>query len=360
MVEVPTPHRPQLRVVPCDWRATSPSGDERRLDSRRVTDIGSEAVRGGVPLTQQAGSAAERWRRLVNQRLTQRSRMLIERDAVGPSFPGCRLESIGTATSPPWWLPPGRPLHEVRDDPFLWRLRRVTDRTSSVLDVGAGTGRFALALAPFVRQMTAVDEHEDNVIELERQARLLGIRNVRVVLGRWEEVNVEPADVAFSSYVLPLVEDAPRFLAKLRTSSLARVLLYQSAFDADALFAPLWRHFYGMPRSTGPSHLDLAEVLRELGVSPTIDIVSVPDRLCFSTIDDAVEALGTYLLLPDTDIVRGDLHELALGCLSRRGHLLCPPLHTAPAAIIAWTEGDSHVQPDAAKDPASRSLDRLQ
>ena len=227
-------------------------------------------------------------------------------------------------------------LEAAATDPFLRRVRRTVGRRTTVLDVGAGPGRFALTLAPHVAEVTAVDPSSAMLALLRRQARTRGITNVRCVEGRWEDVEVPAADVAFSSYVLPLVEDAPRFLAKLTAAARRRAYLYLGAFSADAVFDPLWRHFHGAPRKPGPTYLDAVAVLRELGLEPAVEVVEVPSRTRFATLAEAVKEYRDYLVLPDTRAARRELQGLLESWLVRQDGALRPPLPALPAAVISW------------------------
>ena len=231
------------------------------------------------------------------------------------------------------------PASTATADPFYKRLRRATGRRSTVLDVGAGPGRFTLALAPHVTAVTAVDPSKGMLDICRRQARAKGLANVTCVHGRWEEVDVAPADVALSSYVLPLIADAPRFLRKLDQAATQRAFLYLGAFSLDAVMDPLWRHFHGRPRKPGPTYLDAVDVLRELGLAPTVEVVEVPSRARFKTAVEAAKDYRDQLCLPDTPEARKELRGLLADWLVPRGGELGPPLKTVPAAIISWGRG---------------------
>ena len=230
---------------------------------------------------------------------------------------------------------------DATTDPLYRRLRRETGRRSTVLDVGAGAGRFTLALAPHVAAVTAVDPSGAMLDICRRHARRAGLANVFCVHGRWEEVDVEPADVAFSSYVLPLIADAPRFLAKLDAAARGRAFLYLGAFSLDAVLDPLWRHFHGRPRKPGPTYLDAVDVLRELGVKPEVEVVEVPSRARFKTVAEAARDYRDQLLVPDVPEARRELRELLGSWLVPRGGALGPPLKTIPAAIVSWRPGSA-------------------
>jgi len=272
------------------------------------------------------GPAATRWRKLVQARLREMERLQTGRGTVGAAFWDSRAKRfacrMGVATVP--------------GDPFYRRLRRATTRRSTVVDVGSGPGRFTLTLAPHVAAVTAVDPSGRMLDICRKQARATGLSNVTCVQGQWEETEVPPVDVAFSSYVLPLVADAPGFLTKLDASATERVLLYLGAYTADALMDPLWRHFHGSSRKPGPTYLDAADVLRELGIVPEIEVAEVEVRTRFTSVAEAAKDYRDQLCLPDTAEVRKELRGLLTHWLVRRGDGLGVPLKTLPAAIISW------------------------
>ncbi len=237
------------------------------------------------------------------------------------------------------------PVEDAARDPLLRRLRRAGGRHGTFLDVGAGTGRFTLNLAAHRGRVTAVDPSPRMLRILRRQAATRGLSDlIRPVLGRWEDVEVEPAHVAFSSYVLPAVEDAPLFLAKLSDHAWGEVFLYLGAFSMDAVLDPLWRYFHGAPRRPGPSYLDAVAVLHQLGLAPEVEVVELPNRTRFDTLAAATREYADYLLLPNERALRRELQGLLAGWLIKREGRLAPPLRFVPAAIIRW-EGTAGPEP---------------
>ena len=232
---------------------------------------------------------------------------------------------------------------DVGDDPFLRRLRRVTEPRSTVIDVGAGSGRFAVAIAPDARRVTAVDPSAAMLSILRRDARQAGVKNVKTVRGTWEEVDTPAADVVFSSFVLPLVRDAPAFLTKLDAKARRHAFLYLGAFSGDAVLDPLWRHFHGSPRAPGPTYLDALAVLRELGMTPEVKVVEIANPRRFATTADAAEHCADALLLPDTAEARTELEELLADWLLGRRGALRSPMRSAPAAIMHWRPREARV-----------------
>ncbi len=275
------------------------------------------------------GPAATRWRKLVTARLAETEKLHPGRGPLAPAFWDSRAKRFASRMS----------VATAAGDPFYRRLRKATGRRTTVIDVGSGPGRFTLTLAPHVAAVTAVDSSGAMLDICRRQARAMGLTNVTCVQGRWEEVDVPAADVVFSSYVVTLVADAARFLTKMDACATERAYLYLGAYTADAIMDPLWRHFHGTSRKSGATYLDAADVLRELGIEPEVEVVEVPARARFKTVAAAAKDYRDQLCLADTPEVRKELRGLLADWLIPRDGGLGVPLKTVPAAIISWPAG---------------------
>ncbi len=280
---------------------------------------------------QSSGVAAARWRRLVSDRHAEMERLAPDRGLLDGSFWDRRAERFAEQAR----------ADGAHDDPFLRRLRRVTHASSSVTDVGAGTGRYALALAREAAHVTAVDPSAGMLAILRRDAQRLGLTNVSTVQASWQEAGTAVADIVACAFVLPLVADAPAFLTKLDGAARDHVFLYLGSYSADAVLDPLWRHFHGAPRVPGATYLDALAVLRELGIRPDVRVVETPNRRRFATLREAVDYYRDGLLLADTPQIRAELEALLGDWLLGRRGALRSPLRAIPAAIIHWTPGDA-------------------
>ncbi len=270
-------------------------------------------------------TAAARWRRLVRARLAEVDRLSPARGPDTADFWDARARRFAARL----------PVAGARD-PFLSRVRRAVGRSSTVLDVGAGAGRFALALAPKVAEVVAVDPSGQMLAHLRRQSRRLGVANVTALQGRWQDVDPPVVDVGICSYVLPIVVDAAGFLRKLDAACRRQVFVYLGAVSTDAVFDPFWRHFHGAVRRPGPTYLDALALLRELGMAPHVDVVEAPVLARFRRLADAVDDYRDNLLLPDTSEIRRELRDLLGAWLVKDDGGLRAPLRSLPAAVISW------------------------
>lgn len=279
--------------------------------------------------------ASERWHRLVSDRLEEMQRLTPGVGSFSGGFWDRRADRYTASAN----------RIDTERDPLLRRLRAVSDRSSTAIDVGAGTGRYALPLASHVRHIIAVDPSRGMLDVLQRDAAELGVSNVTATLNSWEQAEIEAADVAFSAFVLPLVPDARAFLLKLDAAARHHVFLYLGAYCGDAVLDPLWRHFHGAPRAPGPTYIDALAVLRELGIRPGVKVVETPNRRRFRTIDEAVEHYRDGLFLAKTPEVKAELEALLADWLLGRKGSLRSPLRTIPAAVIHWRPAARNLHP---------------
>jgi SAM-dependent methyltransferase len=94
----------------------------------------------------------------------------------------------------------------------------------TLVDLGAGTGTFALAVAPFCRRLVAVDVSAAMLRLLGERAERLGIENVECARDGFltYEHRGEPADFVYSRNALHHLPDFFKALALERISSMLR------------------------------------------------------------------------------------------------------------------------------------------
>lgn len=281
------------------------------------------AHRGSAP---SATAATQRWGELVRARLDEIERLRPERGPVGPSFWDQRADRFAA-----------RMADRGADEPLIAPLRQAVRASDTVIDVGAGTGRFALALAPHVAEVIAVDPSEGMLEHLRGFATERGLTNVRGEQGHWPDVDVGTADVVVCGYVLPVIADVAPFVRALDAAATRQVFVHLSGHLPDVLHAPFWQHFHGRPRATAPTYLDAAAVLAEQGLDPHVNVVETPVRARFADLDEAVADFRDNLVLPETaDVVTTLTSMLSAWLVDDGAGALRPPMATLPAATLSW------------------------
>jgi precorrin-6B methylase 2 len=225
-------------------------------------------------------------------------------------------------------------------DPFLRLVRSALTPQSTLLDVGAGAGRYALALAPEVDEVIAVEPSPELLELLGRQANDLGVKNVRLVESRWEDVDEVSADVVVCYGVIGGIEDGARFLRKLDHAARRAVFIGLTS-GVDVLRDPLWRHFHGLPSPPAPSFLDAVDLLAELGITPGVRILEYPAPV-YDDLDDAVFAYRDLLQLPSIATIDADLRGvLRLWLIRRRDGRFLVPGRTFTYSALSWSRGSA-------------------
>jgi len=229
-------------------------------------------------------------------------------------------------------------LHERTDeDPFFRRVRGSVTNDSTVIDVGAGTGRHTLALAPLVARVTAVEPSPAMRAFLQIDVDAQALTNVFTVPAEWLGADVEPADFVICSHVLYPIADIVPFVRKLAESAKRRVLVYLRV-DPLPTDMGLWAEFYGVPLQLQPTHMDLVNALVQLGIVPDVEIGEHRFTWTFATMDEAVAQVRNSLCLrEDDDAASAKLRDLLEQRLIEWPNgRLGPEIALARSAIISW------------------------
>ncbi len=271
------------------------------------------------------GPAARHWRATVQARAAQMDAAYARLGRTSADFWDRRARTFHRAT------------RDGTTDPFYHLVAPHVGRRTSVLDVGAGTGRFALALAARAADVLAVEPNLSMLTILREEAARQGVANLRTLQRRWEECDELSADVVLASHVLyPLAEAAP-FLARLDRATRRRCFVSLRAIHLDELTDPLWRHFHGEPRRLPPTYLDGVNLLHELGILAEVRIVHSRQSWRFPDLASAADEILEHLILADHAETRAELIDLLREWLATtpEGGLRLP-LDTMPVGVLSW------------------------
>ena len=271
------------------------------------------------------GSATARWRAIVRARAAQMDAAYARLGRTSADFWDRRARAFHRAT------------RDATRDPFFHLLARHVGPRTRVLDVGAGTGRFTLALAPRAARVIAVEPNASMLAPLQEELARQRLQNVEVIQARWEECADLTADVVIASHVLYPLEDAAGFLRRLDRATRRRCFVTLRALHLDALTDPLWRHFHGEPRRLPPTHVDGLALLAELGILADVQILATPQSWRYPDLETAVDEYLEQLILPDTPATRAELAALLRAWLApTEDGGLRVPRDTMPVGVLSW------------------------
>jgi SAM-dependent methyltransferase len=271
-------------------------------------------------------SAVQRWNEILDARAQQMDAAYARLGRTSADFWERRASGFHRSTK-----------DTITSDPFYLRLRDVVTPQTSVLDVGAGTGRFSLALAPQAEHITAVEPSAAMMDFLRRDAADKGLSNISYVQATWQEApdNLQ-ADIVICSHVLYPIWEIEPFLVKLQKATRQDCYCYLRATHIDALTADLWQHFHHDERRIPPSHIHVLDVLYEMGIFANVEIVTLPPSLRYPSLNVAVTKMTEQLILPEDEKTRVELRALLESWLVERDGMLVPPQQKVVCAIIWW------------------------
>jgi SAM-dependent methyltransferase len=230
------------------------------------------------------------------------------------------------------------------DDPVLQKTAELATPAGTVLDVGAGTGRYALALAPLVRHVIALEPSAAMLGHLRAAATEAGLTNITTIEQTWQEAIVAPADVVLCSHVLYPHADVVPFIQKLEAHALRAVVLAMMVTWAEPpLLAELWHRFHGDERCGQPEAFDTIAVLHELGIPANVQVERLPQDLpmwSFMDADEALAVIREHLILAPDPARDAEIRD-ALDTLPRTpdGRLVLPGPERAVACIWWLRDG---------------------
>ena len=234
--------------------------------------------------------AIESWRRRVESHHAQSLRVMNEAQRTGDFW---KSHAAGFRADP-----------RRTDDEALNAIAALTPRDSTLLDVGGGAGRFAVALAFRCAAATVVDPSESMLDQLREAASEAGRDNVSAVFAEWQDADVESADVVLCSHVVYGVADIEPFLAKLNAHANKRVILLSFVLSPQSWIAPLWEPVYGERRIDLPGLPELVNVLWEMGFYPNVRMLTPSPPQTFESVDAAIENLSGRLWITDDAVHR--------------------------------------------------------
>ena len=158
--------------------------------------------------------------------------------------------------------------------------------TDSLLDVGAGTGRFALPLARKVARVTALDHSPAMLAVLNRKADVEGVTTIETVQAEWPNFHVKPHDVVLAAWSLYRSADLRSVLSALVAAARRTLVVVLGVGGSPPHRDHLERLSLSWNEATSPGHLYVAGALWEMGLFADTHTLTAWRRIeCESAMD---------------------------------------------------------------------------
>lgn len=221
-------------------------------------------------------------------------------------------------------------------DPLKGLIASRISPDTTVLDIGAGTGRWAISLARRARRVTAVEPSPAMRKVLAQNLVDEGIDNVDIVQGWWPDVDVGPHDISLCSHAMYGCPDLPAFVTRMDEVARHECFLAIKALAPEGLMAEACTHVWGHPHDA-PHFVVAYNVLLEIGLCPNVLVDPTPwEPWTSPTLEDALVKMKRRLRVSDTT----EHDEHLLGLLQRDLTLRCDMFHWPKAVrsvLVYWS-----------------------
>ncbi len=213
------------------------------------------------------------------------------------------------------------------------------DSTATVLDIGAGTGMWAIMMAKRATHVTALDPSAAMLGYLRQQLVEQNITNVSVIHGAWPDAAVEPHDFSLCSHALYGYPDFPGFIQPMIASTKRMCFLLLRAPRLDGLMAEASQRIWGHAHDS-PNAIIAYNCLLQMGIFPNVLMENTGTRepRISPSLDDALLHLKRHFRLAANDEHDAYLMELLRRRLTPQNGGYVWPRETY-SALIYWTVG---------------------
>jgi hypothetical protein len=269
-----------------------------------------------------AGEAVTRYMALVDAVLAQRTR-LRGKEPPGDLFAG---------------LPPDHPLLTADPrrplDSNLAAIAECVAADDLIVDAGGGAGRISLPLALRCRAVVNVEPSAGMGAACRAKAARASIDNTSVIETNWLAVEPPRGTLALANHVACHTRDIVPFVEKLEQAGTRRVVITVNDPPPPSWHRLLFEALHREPEAVEPGHVELANVLWEMGILPDIRVLPTPvtqPAVAPPTREAAItRALANYRPQWSFWPLGADLEAACASCW-RRASKNCSPL--APTAF---------------------------
>ncbi len=118
---------------------------------------------------------------------------------------------------------------------------------ATLLDIGAGTGKWSILAAPYASRVTAVEPSSAMREVLDEKIRDQGITNIDVMDSNWPEDDVPPHDYVLASHSMYGVGDFKAFAQKMNDTATRGCIMVLRAVFMNSVMAEAARRIFGQP-----------------------------------------------------------------------------------------------------------------
>ena len=118
---------------------------------------------------------------------------------------------------------------------------------STLLDIGAGTGKWSILVSPHTAKVTALDPSPSMQQVLREKIEQEKITNIDIITGIWPEDTMAPHDYVLASHSMYGVKEFEVFVNKMTATATKGCIMVLRAPFADSIMAKAATRVFGQP-----------------------------------------------------------------------------------------------------------------
>jgi SAM-dependent methyltransferase len=174
------------------------------------------------------------------------------------------------------------------------------DSKGTILDIGAGTGAWAVLLSSHVKHVTAIEPSASMIAVMRESLAAEKIPNVSIVQGEWPDVAVEPHDYSLCSHAMYACPDLKSFVLRMAECTRRTCFLLLRAPSLDGVRAEAARHLWGQPLDS-PNFTIAYNILLQAGIYANVlmEDTGLWKPRTSSSLEEALTDMRRFLALED-------------------------------------------------------------
>jgi SAM-dependent methyltransferase len=221
-----------------------------------------------------------------------------------------------------------------RDDPLMHYVIGHLDPGDTVLDIGAGIGRWSIPMAKVAHKVTALDALPGMLEIVRENAAAEGVHNIETFQGDWATVEVEPHDVTLSSHAVYTSPDIVGYARKMARFSRKACYMVMRVPQHDGVIGELSQRIHGRWHDS-PNFVAGYNALLQAGINGSV-LMDGQVRLWHNpTLEEALARVKRHLHLHDTQYDAMILETLGRRLVMKDGEYYWPD--GMRSALVWWS-----------------------
>ncbi len=231
-----------------------------------------------------------------------------------------------------------------RPDPLLDFVISNMEAGDTVLDIGAGSGRWTIPLAKKAGMVSAVEPSPEMAGLLQQSISAFKTKNIEIVPTSWEKASVSAHDIAVCVHAMYSSPDLSGFVRKMENHARKRCYLAVRLFHADSVLGELSLAIYGH-RHDSVNAVIAFNALHSMGIYANVMIEDSLYRWKNDTFEEAFERARRHLRLENEKRFDNLIWNTLQRRLEKRGNTYLWP-DGMRSALLWWdTVHPDNVQP---------------